>query len=167
MPGRRFLKIEKEKPRRVANRVWWLALLAVVCLSCRPGSLPEQKPVLRRQIVELAGKLAGIPYRFGGFDIDGFDCSGLVFYVFDCFGIRVPRHAREQGRMSGSIKLKHAAQADILVFKSHGTWHSAIYLGAGRFVHAPSSGGWVRFEVLNAYWLSRLRKVITVWPRVR
>ncbi len=141
--------------------------MVLVCVFCQVGTEPEHKLPLRRQIADLAENLAGIPYRFGGIDIDGFDCSGLVYYVYGCFGIRVPRHAREQGRFHGSVPLKYAARGDILIFKSRGTWHSAIYLGAGRFIHAPSTGGWVRFEQLNGYWLSRLREVISVWPRIR
>ncbi|HSQ35455.1 MAG TPA: C40 family peptidase [Candidatus Binatia bacterium] len=159
--------MDKEKLLGWSRRAWLLPLLALACLDCRAFNGPPRKPVPRRLIAELAANLAGIPYRFGGFDIDGFDCSGLVFYVYDCFGIDVPRDAREQGRLPGRIQLKHAAAADILVFKSRSTWHSAIYLGNGRFIHAPSSGGWVRTDELNASWLSRLRKVITLWPRVR
>lgn len=156
------------KPGAPAGRVWLLPLAVLACALCSVRSAPDREQrVLRRQVVELAESLAGIPYRFGGVDIDGFDCSGLVFYVFDCFGIRVPRNAREQGRMAGSVKLTHAAPGDILVFKSAQTWHSAIYLGDGRFVHAPAAGGWVRFENLNGYWLSRLRKVKTLWPGAR
>lgn len=161
------MKTEKEKLRAAKNRLWILPLLLMACLFCQARCEPEQRTVLRRQIAELAKNLAGIPYRFGGIDVDGFDCSGLVFYVYDCFGITLPRHARAQGKLAGSIPLKLADQGDILVFKSKATWHSAIYLGGGRFVHAPGTGGWVRFETLNDYWLSRLRKVITVWPRVR
>jgi cell wall-associated NlpC family hydrolase len=119
---------------------------------------------VRRQVVDLAVSLAGVPYAFGGSDIDGFDCSGLVFYVFDCFGIRLPRSAREQAGLPGAVRLKRAAGGDILVFRLDRAWHSAIYLGAGRFVHAPSAGGWVRLEMLNDYWLSRLKTVIAVLP---
>jgi cell wall-associated NlpC family hydrolase len=121
-------------------------------------SMPKQ--VLRRQVAELARNLVGIPYRFGGVDIDGFDCSGLVYYVHDCFGISLPRSAREQGRLDGAVPLQRAAAGDILVFKIGRLWHSAIYLGDGRFVHSPNAGGWVRIEILNEYWASRLRRAI-------
>jgi cell wall-associated NlpC family hydrolase len=158
------LKAEKEKSVMLENRVWFLPVIVISFLFCAMRSEPQQNMV-RWQIVELAKNLVGIPYRFGGVDIEGFDCSGLVFYVYDCFGIKVPRNAREQGRMTGAIKLKHAVPGDILVFKLKKIWHSAIYLGNGRFIHAPNTGGWVRFENLNEFWLSRLHKVINVWPR--
>jgi hypothetical protein len=146
----------------------WLALLAILaCSFCRMRAQRDPQPVLRRQIAGLAVSLAGIPYRFGGIDIDGFDCSGLVHYVYGCFGIKVPRSARDQGRLPGTPAPTRAAQGDILVFKLRNIWHSAIYLGNGRFIHAPSAGGWVRFENLDAYWLSRLRKVVKAWPPAR
>lgn len=140
----------------------WSILLALVfgTAAGRAWTDPLPKRVLRRQVAELARNLVGVPYRFGGIDIDGFDCSGLVFYVHDCFGISVPRSAREQARLDAAVPLAQAAAGDILVFKIGGEWHSAIYLGDGRFVHSPNAGGWVRIEELNDYWASRLRRAI-------
>jgi len=138
-----------------------VALLLAAC-ACAPRTEPLTRGVQRRQIVTLAISLVGVPYVYGGVDIDGFDCSGLVRYVYDCFGIRLPRSAREQAGLPGAVKLKRAAPGDILVFRLGRAWHSAIYLGEGRFVHAPSRAGWVRLEALNDYWFSRLRAVIAV-----
>jgi hypothetical protein len=139
-----------------------LLLACCACAACAVRNEPETRSVLRRQIVELARSLVGIPYVYGGSDIDGFDCSGFVFYVYDCFGIRLPRSAREQAQLEGAVTIKHAAPGDILVFKLKRDWHSAIYLGDGRFVHAPNADGWVRFERLTDYWLSRLKAVVAV-----
>jgi len=148
-----------------AKPMRWLALsLLLACCACGVNTLPPGRGVMRRQIVGLAQSLAGLPYVFGGSDIDGFDCSGLVFYVYDCFGIRLPRSAKEQGRLPGTVKLKHASPGDILVFKLKKVWHTAIYLGENRFVHAPNSEGWVRFEELNEYWLDHLETVVAVLP---
>jgi cell wall-associated NlpC family hydrolase len=130
--------------------------------ACVVRTAPENSAGARRQIVRLAENLAGLPYVYGGSDVDGFDCSGLVFYVYDCFGIRLPRSAREQAQLEHAVKLKHAAPGDILVFKLKRIWHSAIYLGENRFIHAPNAEGWVRFESLNGYWLSHLQAVIAV-----
>jgi cell wall-associated NlpC family hydrolase len=153
------------QPTNTVRQPRWLALsLLLACCACGVRTLPPGRSVRRGQIVALAQSLAGLPYIYGGSDIDGFDCSGLVFYVYDCFGIRLPRSAREQGRLPGTVKLKHALPGDILVFKLEKSWHTAIYLGEGRFVHAPNSEGWVRFEELNEYWLSRLQTVVAVLP---
>lgn len=146
------------------NQFIFLMVLLLACSACAVMTEPEALNVMRRQIVGLAQSLAGIPYVYGGSDIDGFDCSGLVFYVYDCFGIRLPRSAREQAQLKGSVKLKHAAPGDILVFKLKRIWHSAIYLGQNRFVHAPNAEGWVRFETLNEYWRAHLHNVVAVLP---
>ena len=138
--------------------------LLLACCACGVRTLPPGRSVMRRQIVGLAQSLAGLPYVYGGSDIDGFDCSGLVFYVYDCFGIRLPRSAREQGQLPGRVRLKHAAPGDILAFKWKKVWHTAIYLGDHRFVHAPNAAGWVRCEELSEYWLERLETVVAVLP---
>jgi len=154
----------RARPGQSKSRLIFPLAVLLAASACAVRTKTETRNVLRRQIVALAQSLAGIPYVFGGSDIDGFDCSGLVFYVYDCFGIRLPRSAREQARLAGSVKLKHAAAGDILVFKLKRIWHSAIYLGQNRFVHAPNAQGWVRFEELNEYWRSNLHAVVAVLP---
>jgi cell wall-associated NlpC family hydrolase len=140
-----------------------LAVGAAFLWSCAArGRTPVRSSVPRRQVAALAVSLAGLPYVYGGSDIDGFDCSGLVYYVYDCFGIRLPRSARGQSQLPGAVRLKRAVAGDILIFRLQKAWHSAIYLGDGRFVHAPSARGWVRVETLNDYWLQRLKTAIAV-----
>jgi len=158
--------MKTDRAHRKTGRLllWPVLFLLLACCACAVRPELPRRPLLRRQIVELAVSLAGVPYVFGGSDIDGFDCSGLVYYVFDCFGIRLPRSAREQAGLPGAVRLQRAAAGDIMVFKLKHAWHSAIYLGAGQFVHAPSSRGWVRLEKLNDYWLSRLKTVIAILP---
>jgi cell wall-associated NlpC family hydrolase len=149
--------------RKLMKRKLLLSCALVLASSaCAVRTEPGRPAVRRQQIVDLVRSLPGIPYVRGGSDIDGFDCSGLVYYVYGCFGIRLPRSAREQAAMPGAVKLKHAQPGDILVFKLGKTWHSAIFLGGDRFVHAPNAEGWVRGEVLNDYWQSRLKAVIAV-----
>ncbi len=140
-----------------------LAFSLLLALSaCAVRTEPRIPDVRRLQVVDLARNLAGVPYVFGGSDIDGFDCSGLVFYVYDCFGIRLPRSARKQAEFPGSIRLKHATPGDILVFKLKKVWHSAIFVGDNCFIHAPNSGDRVRIEALNSYWLSQLKAVVAI-----
>jgi hypothetical protein len=73
---------------KTKSRLIFPLALLLACAACAVRTEQEIRNVLRRQIVGLAQCLAGIPYVYGGSDIDGFDCSGLVFYVYDCFGIR-------------------------------------------------------------------------------
>lgn len=106
--------------------------------------------------------LIGVPYRYGGYDLDGFDCSGLVYYVYDCFGINIPRTAKKQAKLKSKVKLKKARPGDILVFKVKRRWHTGIYVGKNLFVHAPTKRGRVRKENLNSYWKGRFKSAISL-----
>jgi cell wall-associated NlpC family hydrolase len=151
-------------PARCRRLLPALALLAAAS-ACAPRLAPPAAYAIARQkVATLAQSLAGVPYVYGGSDIDGFDCSGLVFYVYDCFGIRLPRSAGAQADLRGAVSWKRAEAGDILAFRLDSGWHSAIYLGEGRFIHAPSAGERVRVETLNDFWLRRLRAVIALLP---
>jgi len=132
------------------------------CTNCTIKKEPDKVWNLRGKLVLLAENLQGIPYRSGGYDLEGFDCSGFVYYVYDSFGIRLPRTAKGQGKMKGSISLKRAKPGDVLGFKFKRRWHTAIYTGKKYFVHAPNSRGVVRKEYLNSYWKKRLKSVISI-----
>jgi len=113
--------------------------------------------------------LVGTPYRWGGNTPEGgFDCSGLVNYVFaDTFDLKLPRTSRELAAYQGSrIARDQLASADLVFFGSGGNvTHVGIYVGDGRFIHAPSSGGTVRLERLDTrYWTSRYSGARRVLP---
>jgi len=102
--------------------------------------------------------LRGVPYRNGGTDPSGFDCSGLVQYVFARYGLSVPRDVRHQYREGKSIKRDKVEPGDLVFFStvSRGASHVGIALGGDQFVHAPSSSGVVRVERMSAeYWSKR------------
>ena len=109
-------------------------------------------------LVGTALSLRGAPYRNGGADPKGFDCSGFTQYVFSQHGLSLPREVREQYRVGTSIKAEDLAPGDILFFTTTdpGPSHVAIAVGGDQFVHAPSSTGVVRVEHLNSsYWSPR------------
>ncbi|WP_261806753.1 C40 family peptidase [Lapidilactobacillus luobeiensis] len=95
----------------------------------------------RAQIVSYAKNFLGVPYVWGGTSPAGFDCSGLVQYVYAHFGIKLSRVTYAQ-EYNGPIKAASAAQAgDLLFFGSRGsTYHVAISLGNGQYIHAPQPG---------------------------
>lgn len=99
--------------------------------------------------------LRGTPYRNGGTDPNGFDCSGFTQYVFARHGVALPREVREQYRLGTSIRPQDLEPGDILFFATTdpGPSHVAIAIGGDEFVHAPSSTGVVRVEHLSSsYW---------------
>ena len=102
--------------------------------------------------------LRGVPYRNGGSDPTGFDCSGLVQWVFARNGRALPREAREQFLVGREID-RDAVQAGDLLFFDTGTnsaSHVGIALDAETFVHAPRSNGVVRVErYTSTYWARR------------
>ena len=104
--------------------------------------------------------IRGVPYRLGGSDPNGFDCSGLVQYVFAQYGIAVPRIVEEQWEIGRKVKAEHVQPGDLLFFNTKGRGndasHVAIAIGGDSFVHAPNSTGVVRVETLwSSYWGSR------------
>ncbi len=97
-------------------------------------------------------------YRNGGSDPSGFDCSGLVWYVFGQHGVRVPRTVGEQYRTGSPIDLGSVRSGDLVFFntKGAGATHVGISIGGDEFVHAPNSTGEVRVERLAGnYWPGR------------
>jgi cell wall-associated NlpC family hydrolase len=110
---------------------------------------------------ELSGTalaLRGTPYRDGGTDPNGFDCSGFVWYVFAQHGVSVPRTVEEQFRVGGVVPPPDLRAGDLVFFSTTapGASHVGILVGGDSFVHAPSERGVVRVDRLGAaYWSSR------------
>jgi len=153
----------------------WLGLALVLLLSAcsgprtrgvpppapsRPSLHYPKDPAAANAVLIRALSLIGTPYRWGGNTPEiGFDCSGLVNYVFrDVLDLKLPRTSRELAAWQGpKIAKDRLASADLVFFGRNGqVSHVGIYLGDGRFVHAPSTGGTVRVEPLDApYWKTR------------
>ena len=119
---------------------------------------PASPPLPVRDVVSTALTLTGVPYRNGGSDPAGFDCSGLVQWVFAQHGIHMPREVREQFQLGMTIVLRDVQAGDLLFFETvaDGASHVGVAIGGDRFVHAPSSRGVVRVERFTAtYWATR------------
>jgi len=106
--------------------------------------------------------MVGKPYRYGGASPAGFDCSGLVLYSYRQAGVSLPHNTSQQRRASQPVKRAELRRGDLLFFDQEGKKHShvGIYVGSNRFVHAPSSGKYVRNDRLdNPYWKKHLSEI--------
>ena len=137
-------------------------LLATACTAPRgPGrtppsvSYPTLSPEQAGDIAIHALGLVGTPYRYGGNTPDsGFDCSGLIGYVYRSrAGLAPPRTVAQLDGFGQPVSMGELRTGDLVLFGSGRPTHAGIYVGDGRFVHAPSTGGEVRMDRLaGVYW---------------
>jgi cell wall-associated NlpC family hydrolase len=109
-------------------------------------------------VVGAALALRGVPYRNGGSDPTGFDCSGFIWYVFERQGISVPRTVAAQFQAGRPVGAGNLQPGDLVFFETSGTSasHVGVVVSEDDFIHAPSSRGEVRVEHLSTpYWSSR------------
>jgi cell wall-associated NlpC family hydrolase len=122
-----------------------------------PTAVPPRPADIGYVVTGTALALRGTPYRNGGADPSGFDCSGFVSYVFGQNGVKLPRTVvdlyRTGQQVNGAIE-----PGDLVFFATvaPGASHVGIAIGGDEFVHAPSSTGEVRVERMSAaYWSTR------------
>lgn len=100
---------------------------------------------LRQQIVDYSKKLLGIKYVYGGSSTKGFDCSGFVSFVYNKFGMTLPRASRDMGKGGIAVKKTDLKPGDLVFFDTNGGLnginHVGIYIGSSKFIHASSSLG--------------------------
>jgi cell wall-associated NlpC family hydrolase len=133
-------------------------------LESPAAARPERSEALLQTLLTL-----GLDYRYGGSShATGFDCSGLVAHVFEeAWGIRMPRTSAEQSRRGVPVKLAELEAGDLVFYNTldRPYSHVGIYVGDGRFVHAPKSGARVRVESLrSAYWMQRFDGARRIQP---
>ncbi|WP_051617269.1 C40 family peptidase [Desulfonatronovibrio hydrogenovorans] len=121
---------------------------------------PAETELLRREIVRTAHGFIGVPYRWGGTsEQSGFDCSGLTMVVYRQNGLNLPRVSRNQFNSGRKIPLQSIGYGDLVFFataRPNQVSHVGIYIGQGRFIHAPATGRNVTIEHLsNPYFRSR------------
>ena len=138
----------------------FLAMMAMLAGCSSAPEIPEQATVrasneVASKALVYAREMLGRPYMYAGESPAGFDCSGLVKYSYGRAGISLPRDTQSQRRLSVLVTMHSLREGDLLFFDQEGkkTSHVALYIGNGRFIHAPSSGGKVRTDSLHAdYW---------------
>lgn len=125
-----------------------------------PPAMQSPPPQLGDEIAVRAIALVGKPYRYGGADLDGFDCSGMVYFIHQALGLTVPRTAAEQQAAARSIDSSALRPGDLVFFRTTRgprISHVGIYVGDHRFVHAPQSGKLIELRSLDdRYYAPRL-----------
>ena len=147
------------------NPTFLLALFSALylsgCTSLWPSRsvAPADYSAQANDILFNALGLVGTPYRYGGSSpVNGFDCSGLIQYVYlESANLALPRTVAEMNRLEApDIAEDNLQSGDLVIFATDGSRrpnHAGIYVGERRFVHAPSRGGEVRMDVLDdKYW---------------
>ena len=137
-----------------------------------PAPEPEPRPSAERAEALLQVLLAlGIDYRPGGNSpATGFDCSGLVAHVFrEAYGIRLPHNARAQSEAGAPVPQENLQAGDLVFYNTlkRPFSHVGIYIGDGKFVHAPKSGAQVRVEsIRGSYWRQRFNGARRIEPGI-
>jgi cell wall-associated NlpC family hydrolase len=95
-------------------------------------------PSVGERAAKYALGAVGVPYRWGGTSMSGFDCSGLVYWAYRRLGVTVPHNSYALWSAGRRVSRGHAKPGDVLVFSGLG--HVGLYIGHGKMVHAPQSG---------------------------
>jgi hypothetical protein len=108
---------------------------------------------LRSELVKTAKRFLGIPYRWGGTTVEnGFDCSGLTMVCYRLNGLNLPRVSRNQFQSGKWVPKARLRPGDLVFFATKGgkrVTHVGMYIGEGKFIHAPRTGKTVRVEKLS------------------
>ena len=131
-----------------------IALAACSGVSGRPAEPGASEVEIPKRsgpsVVEIARKHVGAPYRWGGSSPSGFDCSGLVRYVYAQVGVSLPHNAAQQYTLGTPVSRDSLEPGDVVFFDR--LRHNGIYIGDGRFIHARQTGKRVSIASLDEAW---------------
>jgi cell wall-associated NlpC family hydrolase len=121
--------------------------------TAQPVRTLQSSEAFGRRVVGYAKRFLGVPYVYGGSTPRGFDCSGFVRYVYAHFGVALPHSSYAQFGDGRRVSRRSLRPGDLLFFDAVG--HVGLYIGNGRFIHAPHTGTRVRVERLGGWYSAR------------
>jgi peptidoglycan DL-endopeptidase CwlO len=150
-------------PQRIRAALLVLVLLATLAVGAGtalagpdvPIRVAAQQAVEQEQqsIVRYAQRFVGVRYAYGGESPSGFDCSGFTRFVYAHFGIDLPHYSGGQFELGHAVSRGALEPGDLVFFDGLG--HVGIYVGGGRFIHAPHTGTNVSIDSLSGWYGSR------------
>jgi len=120
--------------------------------SSSGGTTGRAPPATHSSVVSIAERYLGTPYVWGGASPSGFDCSGLVMYVFAQVGVSLPHSSYSQYGMGSPVSRSDLQPGDLVFFDGLG--HVGIYVGGGSFIHAPHTGDVVKISSISGWYAS-------------
>src|SRR6478609_4327330 len=140
-------------------RLALLVLVLVAFISARAGGAlgatarTQHASARQARVVTYARHLLGVPYSYGGTSPrSGFDCSGFTRFVYAHFGVTLPHYSAAQFDLGRRVSLRGLRPGDLLFFDGLG--HVGLYIGRGRFIHAPPTGTRVSIATLSGWYAS-------------
>jgi cell wall-associated NlpC family hydrolase len=138
----------QEKSLEVANQATLKAVASAASNVQQSASRGGSSIASSDAVVAYASNFLGVPYVWGGTSPSGFDCSGLVQYVYAHFGIDLPRTSQEQQTVGTAVSRDELQPGDLVFFGSP-AYHVGIYVGGGQFINAPKTGDVVKIASLD------------------
>jgi peptidoglycan DL-endopeptidase CwlO len=145
-------QLAAEARSRLAGGVQVPVLGGVGISASTPEGSTVAPPNVHGGVVGIAMRYLGVPYVWGGSSPSGFDCSGLVSYVFAQIGVSLPHSSYAQFGIGTPVSIGELQPGDLVFFT--GASHVGIYIGGGQFIHAPHTGDVVKISSLSGYYSS-------------
>lgn len=134
------------------KKVIWLCVVVMFLSSFAGLATASAESALKK----VSSDLIGTRYKYGGTTTRGFDCSGLISYIYKKFGVKLPHQSRSMAKLGKRIKKSELKPGDLVFFKegrSKRISHVGVYIGGGRFIHASSSRGVVSDKMSDKHWV--------------
>ncbi len=147
-------------------KLFWLFIVSFLLTACGGQHATRGQSGTTSALYAQYKDWKGTPYRLGGLNKKGIDCSGFVYLTFkDQFGLKLPRTTKDQVKRGTRVYIGELQAGDLIFFKTAWrTRHVGIYLSDGRFLHASTSKGVIISRLDNVYWKKKYWQSRRVLP---